>query len=372
MHADWGQCWARKRTQPYHSVLETPTTDNSGRHGVIDTSKPTRGPLRAYSQIRGGSVAELRDEVREWEDLGVTGVLVGDHLFGTATGPRRDAGRPPEPMTLLAAAGALSDHLHVGTIVSNASFLHPALLLRQFAQLAVMLGGDRVLAGIGAGWNRPEFEALGMRMPGFAERMDRLEEAAVLARQLYDHGYANLNGKSVVAEDLPLSPVPQVPPRVMLGGGSRRLLEIAGRYADAIDLNGSPQAGRVSGTDLRTADKRRRLSTTVADLDESVEVVRKASLEAGRPANAVERSILLTEIVFCAPSEIRDEEEKLWVATGLPARSLDDCPYAVIGPPQRMAELLEQRRQRLGLSRVLLGGPETKRFCREVLPLMSG
>jgi alkanesulfonate monooxygenase SsuD/methylene tetrahydromethanopterin reductase-like flavin-dependent oxidoreductase (luciferase family) len=157
----------------------------------------------------------------------------------------------------------------------------------------------------------------------------------------------------------------------MLGGGSRRLLEIAGRYADAIDLNGSAQAGKVAGTDLRTADKRRRLSTTVADLDESADVVRRASLEAGRPADVVERSIFLTEIVFCAETEIRDKEEELWAATGLPARSLDDCPYAVIGPPQRMAELLEQRRERLGLSRVLLGGPETKRFCREVLPLLS-
>ncbi len=332
---------------------------------------PASKPLEVYGRLRGGSARTLREEVREWEDLGVTGVLVSDHLFGTATGSRREADRPPEPLTLLAATGALSDRLHVGTIVSNASLLHPALLLRQFAELAVLLGGDRVLAGIGAGWNRPEFEALGMRMPSFGERMERLEEAAALARQLFDDGYANLKGKHVVARDLPFAPSPEVPPRLMLGGGSRRLLEIAGRYADALDLNGSPQAGKVSGPDLRTADKRRRLSTTVADLEGSAEVVRQASLQAGRPADAVGRSIMLTEIVFCAESEVSQNEEVLWAAAGLPSRSLDDCPYAAIGPPERMARLVQERRARLALSRLFVSGPQVERFCREVLPLLQ-
>jgi alkanesulfonate monooxygenase SsuD/methylene tetrahydromethanopterin reductase-like flavin-dependent oxidoreductase (luciferase family) len=326
--------------------------------------------LPVYCRLRGGSADALREEVRQWEELGVTGVLVSDHLFGTATGSRREADRPPEPLTLLAAAGVLSDRLHVGTIVANAGFQHPALLLRQFAQLAVLLGGGRVLAGIGAGWNRPEFEALGMRMPTFAERMQRLEEAAALARQLFDRGFADLQGSQFVARELPLAPVPEVPPRLMLGGGSRRIMEIAGRYADAIDLNGSPQAGRVSGSDLRTADKRRRLSTTVADLEELAQSLQDTATEAGRPADAVEKSIMLSEIVFCEEPDIRQHEEAMWADVGLHARSLDDCPYAAVGPPERMARLIEERRRRLGLSRLFVSGREAERFCREVLPLL--
>jgi alkanesulfonate monooxygenase SsuD/methylene tetrahydromethanopterin reductase-like flavin-dependent oxidoreductase (luciferase family) len=326
--------------------------------------------LEIFSRLRGGTVDTLREEVKEWEELGVTGVLVSDHLFGTASGSRQEADRPPEPLTLLAAAGALSGGLHVGTIVSNASFLHPALLLRQFAELAVLLGGHRVLAGIGAGWNRPEFEAIGMRMPSFAERMQRLEEASALARQLFDRGFANLDGTTVVAHDLPLAPLPQEPPSLMLGGGSRRLLEIAGRFADALDLNGSPQAGKVSGPDLRTADKRRRLSTTVTDLEASAKVVREASVQAGRSADAVKKSIMLTEIVFCDESEVRSQEQALWAAAGLPWKSLDDAAYAAIGPPERIARLVEDRQRRLGLTRLFLGGSEVERFCREVMPLL--
>jgi alkanesulfonate monooxygenase SsuD/methylene tetrahydromethanopterin reductase-like flavin-dependent oxidoreductase (luciferase family) len=330
------------------------------------------GSLSVYARLAGGSLGAIRDEVRRWEELGVSGLMASDHLFGTRAGSRLEGPRPPEPLTLLAAAGTFSDRLHLGTSVSNASLLHPALLLRQFAQLAVMFGGERVLAGIGAGWNRPEFDALGMRMPGFAERMDRLEEAAALARQLFDRGYANLEGRHVRAYDLPLSPAPEVPPRLLLGGGSVRLLEIAGRYADIVDLNGSPQAPKVSGQDLRTADRRRRLSTTVSDLEVSGDLVSQASWAAGRPADAVERSIFISEIVFCSDAEVPRQEEILCANEGLSPRSLDACPYALLGTPRRMAALVKERRERLGLTRMLLGGPAVERFCLEVLPLLGG
>src|SRR5205807_4257026 len=112
---------------------------------------------------------------------------------------RGEARRPLEPMTMLATVATLSDRLHIGTMVSNLSFLHPALVLRQFAQLAALFGGQRVLAGLGAGWNREEFEAIGFEMPSFRTRLDRLEEAAHLARDLFDHGIASLEGSQVVA-----------------------------------------------------------------------------------------------------------------------------------------------------------------------------
>jgi alkanesulfonate monooxygenase SsuD/methylene tetrahydromethanopterin reductase-like flavin-dependent oxidoreductase (luciferase family) len=328
-------------------------------------------PLSVYARLEGGPLTALREEVRGWEELGVTGLVVSDHLFGTQAGPRREASRPPEPLTLLAAAGALSKRLHLGTSVSNAGLLHPALLLRQFAQLAVLFGGERVLAGIGAGWNRPEFEALGMRMPGFAERMDRLEETAALARQLFDRGHANLDGRHIKAYDLPLAPLPSVPPRLLLGGGSVRLLEIAARYADVVDLNGSPRAPKVSGADLRSADKRRRLSTTLADLEESADLVGQAAVASGRSAEAVRKSILIGDVVFCSDAEVPEREEALCAEAGITPRSLDVCPYALVGTPRRMATLLQERRERLGLSQIFISGPEAKRLCLEVLPQLS-
>src|SRR5438067_1869357 len=177
--------------------------------------------MDVYFTIRSAPLAELRAHVGWIEAQGAAGVLIPDHLFVATR-------RGSEPLVLLAAIATMSDRLRVGTSVSNVGFLHPALVLRQFAQLAVLVGGERVLAGLGAGWNREEFEALGMRMPPFAERMNRLEEAARLARELFDHGIASLEGTQVVARNLPFSPLPDSPPRLFLGGGSDRLLEIAG------------------------------------------------------------------------------------------------------------------------------------------------
>jgi len=168
----------------------------------------------------------LRDRIAALEDAGATGVAVFDHVFLTRDGrPRRDGADPGcEPMTTLAAVAGLSDRLELQTVVMNTAWIHPALLLRQFSQLAVLVGGERVTAGLGAGWSTEEFAALGLELPPFRTRMDRLEEVLQLARTLYDRGAVTLEGTHIVARDLPLSPVPEQPPALLVGGGSDRVL----------------------------------------------------------------------------------------------------------------------------------------------------
>src|SRR5579859_1704917 len=234
--------------------------------------------MEIFFTIRSAPLAELRSSVAWLEGVGANGVVLPDHLFVGGAGGRRGS----DPIVLLAAIAAISDRLKVGTSVSNVGFQHPALVVRHFAQLAVLIGGERVLAGLGAGWNREEFEALGMPMPSFTKRMDRLEEASRLARELFDRGVANLEGSQVVARELPLAPLPGTPPKLFLGGGSERLLDIAARYADVLDLNGTSQAGALRGQNLTQADQQRRLSTTVSGLEASTSYVRSASERAGR------------------------------------------------------------------------------------------
>ncbi len=324
--------------------------------------------MDVYVRLRVTSLPALREQVRRLEDLGATGVLFTDHLFVSGGFPGAPRFRPVEPMTLLGAVAALSDRLRLGTIVSNAGLLHPALLIRQFAQLAALVGGERVLAGLGAGWNREEFEALGMPMPSYRARMDRLEEAVRLARELYDHGSATLEGTQVVARDLPLAPLPTTPPRILVGGGSDRLLEIAGRYADMLDLNGSSRRRSVSGPNLPLADKQRRLTTTVADLAESAERVRAASRTAGRPLDAVSLMNLMDQVVYCRPTEAAEAAERIASTLSLPGQPVTDCPYVLLGEPEEMAEVLAERQRRIGIEALSLPEAEAERFCRDVLP----
>jgi alkanesulfonate monooxygenase SsuD/methylene tetrahydromethanopterin reductase-like flavin-dependent oxidoreductase (luciferase family) len=313
---------------------------------------------------------ELRERIPRLEAWGLTGVMVGDHLFIQVPGqPRSEARRPLEPMTMLATVATLSDRLHIGTMVSNLGFLHPVLVLRQFAQLAALFGGERVLAGLGAGWNRDEFEAIGVEMPGFRARLDRLEEAVHLARELFDNGIASIEGSQVVARELPLAPRPAVPPRILVGGGSDRLLDIAGRYADVLDLNGSSRRSKVAGPDLPGADARRRLTTTVRDLEASVDRVRSASEAAGRPRDAVSMSVLVGWLEFCRASDVTSVAERICRDNGLPPQSLGDCPYVLLGEPDQMVETLKERHERFGLDMVIIAGSiDPQRFCHEVLP----
>jgi alkanesulfonate monooxygenase SsuD/methylene tetrahydromethanopterin reductase-like flavin-dependent oxidoreductase (luciferase family) len=327
--------------------------------------------------------AALRDMVARLEDAGATGVSISDHLFYTRDGrPRRDGVDPGcDPVTTLAAVAGMSDRLELQTIVMNSAWLHPALLLRHFTQLAVLVGGERVTAGLGAGWSNEEFEAVGLTLPRFGARMDRLEEVLRLSRSLYDLGTASLEGAHVVARDLPLSPVPRRPPRLLVGGGSDRVLRMAGRYADVLDLHGDPRHGRVAGATMaqaRAGDVRRRALTTVEDLASRFELVRAAAEEAGRPPVAVSTQIWYA--VFGSADEVRAAEEELCaVWAEMPYRPLDRSPYLLLGSPSQMAEALLERRERYGLERISLSGEggirsapaDPLRFCREVLPLLD-
>lgn len=318
-------------------------------------------------------IEKLRGDVSRWEALGVTGVLLTDHLFVAGGGPRGSAERPPDPVVVLAAIGALSGSLKIGSIVANVGLAHPALTLRHFAQMAALFGGERVIAGLGAGWNGEEFDALRLDMPPHAERVGRLEETLRLARSLFTDGIATMEGASVAVRDLPLSPWPAVPPQLLVGGGSDRLLRLAAACADWVDLNGSSRRQALGRTSPVLRDGIRRLTTTVADLEESVHRLDAAARDAGRPPAAVRRSVLIDTIVFCDSAEIGEHEQRLRRARHAPDAAVGQCPYVLIGPPGRLRDLLSERRERLGLSAVIVpDGDELERFMTEVIgPLGS-
>jgi alkanesulfonate monooxygenase SsuD/methylene tetrahydromethanopterin reductase-like flavin-dependent oxidoreductase (luciferase family) len=274
-----------------------------------------------------GDLGSLRDRVARLDDAGVAGVLVPDHLFFALGGERASSYKPDDPFVVLATVAALSPRLSVGTLVANVGIVHPALVLRHFAQLAALVGGDRVLAGIGAGWNTEEFDGLGIDMPSHGARLERLEEACRLARAWFDDGIADVDGAHVTARSLPMAPATAIPPRLLLGGGSDRFLDLAGRYADVVDLNGSSRRRPLGRAMPVRDDRARRRSTTFDDLTDAAARVQSAATAAGRPTPAF--SIVL---------EVDGEPS--------------DCPYVLGGDAAAQRDQLTERVQRLGLTMV--------------------
>lgn len=304
-----------------------------------------------------GGIDELRASASHWEALGLGGVLVTDHLFFSPEAGEDGVVRPPDPVVALAALGAASDHLVIGSIVANVGLLHPALVIRHFAQLATLFGGQRVLAGLGAGWNGEEFAALGTQMPGHGARLERLAETCELWRQLFINGHASIEGSQFTVRDLPLAPVPASPPRLMLGGGSDRLLEIAGRYADHIDLNAGSRAKPLKRLPSRRDDLLRKLSTTIADVEAGVAVLDNAAQAAGRRPQDITRSIMAMVL-----SDDADGLHSGLAETGIDA---SQCAYLLPADPEKMVPAIAERQRRLGLSMLFVSdGPHLGALVR--------
>lgn len=319
------------------------------------------------------SAEGLAERIGRWEALGIAGVLVPDHFFFARDGKRTVETVQPDPFVVLAAIGAMSAHLKVGTIVANTSLVHPAWIVRHLAELAVLYNGDRVIAGFGAGWNGEEFDALGMTMPSYRERTQRLEEALELAKQCFHHGTASLAGESVIVRDLPMSTGTGRPPRILVGGGSDALLDCAARYADHVDLNGSSRRMKLGRTQVSSREGVRRLTTTVDDLEASVGRLNRLLDAAEREASSVKHSILVDTVEFCDRADIVRRQEALKVRRGVGAVRVNECPYVLIGTGDDVLDALAEREQRLGLSAVLVfDGPHLEVLMSEVLPRLTG
>jgi alkanesulfonate monooxygenase SsuD/methylene tetrahydromethanopterin reductase-like flavin-dependent oxidoreductase (luciferase family) len=338
--------------------------------------------LSRFAATASGS--QFAAMVKALDDAGAYGVSFSDHLFYTRDGiPRKSAMQHgADPLTCMATVLALSPRLAVQSVVMNTAWIHPALLMRQFSQLAVLAGGSRVTAGLGAGWSSEEFDALGLEIPPFRARMDRLDEVLAFARVLFDDGWASSEGPYVTARDVPRSPATGAPPELLVGGGSDRLLAAAGRYADVLDLHGDPRHGKVAGATMQQAadgDIQRRAGTTIEDLANRIRLLRDAESGTGRAPGSVSVATQIWYFAFGDRIEIAEAERQLctqWAR--IPTRRLDRCPYLLLGEPAQMAEALLERREAYGLDRISLGESDSisaapadpLRFCREVLPLL--
>jgi F420-dependent oxidoreductase-like protein len=139
-----------------------------------------------------------------------------------------------EGWTMLAALASLTRRVRLGVMVTGNPYRHPALLANMAASLDVISNG-RLELGIGAGWNEEESAAYGIDLPPVRERFDRLEEACAVLDLLLTQETASFDGAHYRLTDARCEPKPVQrprPPIVIGGGGEKRTLRIAARWAD--------------------------------------------------------------------------------------------------------------------------------------------
>ena len=169
---------------------------------------------------------EYASMARAAEEVGFDSVWVGDHYLYRGDGrPERGAW---EAWTLLAGLAAVTQRVYVGPLVACLNFHDPAVLAKKAATVDEVSGG-RLIFGVGAGWNRPEFDAFGIP---FDHRASRFEEAFDIVRRLLDGERVTHDGRWHRVNDVVLLPPPARRPLVMVGSSGPRVLAATLPYVD--------------------------------------------------------------------------------------------------------------------------------------------
>lgn len=164
---------------------------------------------------------EYLDLARRAEDLGFDSIWVGDHLLYRGDG-RPERG-PQEAWTLLAAIAAVTNRVAFGPLVACTAF-HPPGILSKMACTVDEISGGRLVLGLGAGWNEPEFRAFGIP---FDRRASRFDEAFTAIRALTAGERSTMRGQFYDLDDAVVSPTPLQPVTLMVGSTGDRVLGTA-------------------------------------------------------------------------------------------------------------------------------------------------
>src|SRR5215831_14398321 len=212
-------------------------------------------------RLRFGLISEQMRDVKGWlasaqraEDLGFSTFLLRDHFVADAFGPQF------APVPALMTIANRTTSLRIGSLVFDNDYRHPVLLAQEAATLDLLSGG-RFELGVGAGWLRDEYERAGMTFDAPGARVSRLEEALPILKGLFSGEPFTFSGEHYHISGLQAFPLPaQRPhPPMLLGAGSKRMLELAGREADIVNiLPKALPAGSIS------EDPSERLAATIA------------------------------------------------------------------------------------------------------------
>ncbi|WP_049568458.1 TIGR03621 family F420-dependent LLM class oxidoreductase [Streptomyces sp. SBT349] len=298
------------------------------------------------------AVGELHDLpglaafARRAESIGYDALMAPDHLVAQHA-----------PIPFLTAAAAATEKLRVGTFVFNNNLRHPAVLAQELATLDRLSGG-RLEVGLGAGWNKPEHDAIGIPFEPVGTRVSQLTEAIRVFKGCFGDGKFSFDGEHYTITDYDAQPKPvQRPhPPIFIGGGGKRLLTLAAKEAQIIGL--APRLGK-DGKGVPTLDAP---SITFAATEEKIGWIREA---AGDRFLGIELNSYPTGgpmvLTNDAKGEARRRADELRERTGveLTVEEIMESPHVFIGSIKELTRKFIALRERLGISSFLLNDMET-------------
>jgi F420-dependent oxidoreductase-like protein len=302
----------------------------------------------------------MLDVARLAEEGPFTSVWVYDH-FHTVPMPTAEATH--EAWTLMAALAASTSRVRLGQMCTCMGYRHPMYLAKVAATVDVISGG-RTEMGIGAGWYEHEWNAYGYGFPPAGERLAMLADGVEIMRQAWSEGVATYAGEHYQVDGAICQPRPLQPgglPLWIAGGGEKKTLRLAARYAACTNFDGTLDAFRHKSEVL--ADHCRDLGR---DFDE---IVRSANYNViiGRDEAEIEHRL----------GEIRSRMAPL-----LPEERLEPTLEMLrngplVGTPERISQRLQEL-QAVGMTYAITYFPEAAYdrsgidlFTEQVVPALA-
>jgi len=294
------------------------------------------------------------EDVRAYEEMGFSCIQFTDHLM-----PQW------EPVVAAAAIAAVTTTMRVGTLVLNADFRNPAILAKSAATIEILSGG-RFEFGVGAGWATEDYRAAGIEMLPPRVRIEKLAEVMEIITRIWADEVTTFRGAHFHLEETPRTLHLPVRPRILMGGGSPRVVGLAGKWADTVSLIPRLTSGdwiwqevALDSTDERMAQKRHWAEAGAQD--------------AGRTPDDLEFNTMVYKVAV--DTDPRGLQEALCQETDLSGTQITDSSLFLTGTPAQVRDRLERRRQATGLSYYSIHEPEPdqiRAFAEGVVEPLAG
>ena len=236
--------------------------------------------------------SELLDFSCLAEEVGFDSVFVSDHFQPW----RHTGGHAPFSFAWLAALGAKTRRVEIGTSVATPTFrYHPSVVAQAFGTLGAMFP-NRVILGVGTGESLNDVPATGMKWPGFRERQGRLREAITLIRRLWTEERVTFEGQYYRTLSATIYDRPEMPVPIWIAASGPTAATMAGEIAEGF---------------ICTSGKGEALyrDTLLPKLDEGLK-------RAGRPGSSIERMIEV-KVSFDINPQRAMEDTHHWAALAL-------------------------------------------------------
>ncbi len=311
-------------------------------------ARPFRFGVQSFNADSG---EEWADQSRQAESLGYSAFHLADHILGAGPALER-ANHPVQNLAAIPAmayAAAVTSTINIGCRVFCIDYHNPVVLIKS-AMTIDKLSNGRLEFGLGAGWIKEEYAALGLQMDEPAVRIDRLADVIEGVKAFRGDGVIELSNDTLNWKDFTGDPKPVGPAPIMIGGGSPRILRLAGREADIVSLNFNNRSGMIGPDGVQLSSEQ--------ETQKKIGWIKQGAGERFADLE-IEIGAYFT-FVMDDPSPVLGQFAQMF---GLSEEDMAKHPHALFGSVDAICDELERRRELHGISYITVGKDNMESFA---------